>query len=145
MFAPSDYRKRALDYGAQAETADTPDARTKLHALEQSFRQLADNEQWLADNYNRTIRSEHEPVSSRESIGETESGLAKDEEYILRCLGAAVILQWKTMPAKLQRELFDTAGSMGEIIGTGELRSRIARFLHKHKDDSGSGREGFGH
>ena len=49
------------------------------------------------------------------------------------------------MPAKLQRELFDTAGSMGEIIGTGELRSRIARFLHKHKDDSGSGREGSGH
>jgi hypothetical protein len=144
MFAPGDYRKRALDYGAQAKTADNPDARTRLHALEQSFRQLADNEQWLADNHDRTIRSEHEPVSSRESTGETGSGLAKDEEYILRCLGAAVILQWNTIPTKLQRELFDAAGSMGELIETGELRSRVARFLHKHKDDTARGREGSG-
>jgi hypothetical protein len=44
-------------------------------------------------------------------------------------------MQWNTIPAKLQRELFDTAGSMGDILQTGVLRGQIARFLHKHKDD----------
>jgi hypothetical protein len=32
-----------------------------------------------------------------------------------RCLGAAVIMQWNTIPAKLQRELFDTADSLGDL------------------------------
>jgi hypothetical protein len=61
--------------------------------------------------------------------------LAKEEEHILRCLGAALILQWNSLPKKLQRELFDSAGSMGELMDTAELRGQIARFLHKHKND----------
>jgi hypothetical protein len=43
-------------------------------------------------------------------------------------------MQWNTIPAKLQRELFDTAGSMGDLARTPELRGQIARFLHSHKD-----------
>lgn len=39
------------------------------------------------------------------------------------------------MPTKVQRELFDTAGSLGELLQTTALRGEIARFLHKHKDD----------
>ena len=61
--------------------------------------------------------------------------LVAEEERVLRCLGAAVIMQWNTLPAKLQRELFDTAGSMGDLLDTAALRGQIARFLHKHKDD----------
>jgi hypothetical protein len=41
-------------------------------------------------------------------------------------------MQWSTLPAKLQRELFDTAGTMGERLGTVTLRGQVARFLHKH-------------
>ncbi len=44
-------------------------------------------------------------------------------------------MQWNTLPRKLQRELFDNASSMGDMAVTEELRNRIARFLHKHKDD----------
>jgi hypothetical protein len=44
-------------------------------------------------------------------------------------------MQWNTIPMKLQRELFDTAGSMGDMLRTAELRGQIARFLHDHKDD----------
>jgi hypothetical protein len=58
------------------------------------------------------------------------------EERILRCLGAAVIMQWKTIPTKLQRELFDTAGSVGDVLKSAELRAQIARFLHKQKDEA---------
>ena len=54
---------------------------------------------------------------------------------VVRCLGAAVIMQWNTIPKKLQRDLFDTAGSLGEVLRTAELRGQIARFLHHHKDD----------
>ena len=61
--------------------------------------------------------------------------VAEIEERILRCLGAAVILQWNTIPPKLQRELFDTAGSMGDVLNSAALRGQIARFLHKHKDE----------
>jgi hypothetical protein len=48
---------------------------------------------------------------------------------------AALIMQWNTFPTKLRRELFDNAGSMGELLETGALRGQIARFLHKHKND----------
>ena len=36
--------------------------------------------------------------------------------------------------AKTQRELFDNASSMGELLDTVTLRGQIARFLHSHKD-----------
>ena len=28
----------------------------------------------------------------------------------------ALVMQWSTLPAKLQRELFDDAGTMGELF-----------------------------
>jgi hypothetical protein len=46
-------------------------------------------------------------TSARDRAGE--ANLAADEEKILRCLGAAVIMQWNPLPTKLQRELFDKA------------------------------------
>ena len=62
-----------------------------------------------------------------------DAALAKEEEYVLRCLGAAVILQWDALPTALRREIFDTAGSLGKLMETAALRGQIARFLHKHK------------
>jgi len=43
-------------------------------------------------------------------------------------------MHWNTLPRKLQRELFDHASSMGDLLHTSALRGQIARFLHKHKD-----------
>jgi hypothetical protein len=65
------------------------------------------------------------------------AALADEEEYILRCLGAAIIMQWNALPTALQREIFDTAGSVGKLLETAALRGQIARFLHKHKNDAG--------
>jgi hypothetical protein len=131
MFAPSQYRKKAVGYGELVKTASGPNERREFQALEQSFTELADNEQWLADNHDKTVRST--------AFEQTDStALAKEEDQILRCLGAALILQWNTLPQKLRRELFDNAGAMGELLETPELRGRIARFLHKHKNDDGT-------
>jgi len=63
---------------------------------------------------------------------QTGASLAKEEEHILRCLGAAVVLRWDQLPTEIQRELFDTAGSVGPLADVKELRARIARFLHAH-------------
>jgi hypothetical protein len=63
------------------------------------------------------------------------TSLAKEEEHILRCLGAAVIMQWDDLPTDIQRELFEHAISMGTLHHTVELKGQIARFLHKHKGD----------
>jgi hypothetical protein len=60
--------------------------------------------------------------------------LDKKEERILRCLGAAVIVQWNDLPTDIQHELFEHAMSMGNLHHTADLKSQIARFLHKHKD-----------
>jgi hypothetical protein len=39
-------------------------------------------------------------------------------------------MQWSTLPQKLQRELFDDASAMGELLETVSLQGQIARFLH---------------
>jgi hypothetical protein len=63
---------------------------------------------------------------------QTGAALAQEEEHILRCLGAAVVMRWDQLPTDIQRDLFDKAGSVGPLSDTLELRNRIARFLHVH-------------
>jgi len=62
------------------------------------------------------------------------ANLAEEEEHILRCFGAALMMQWDTLPAKLQKELFDNAGCMGELLETAALREQIACVLRKDKN-----------
>jgi hypothetical protein len=122
MFTPQQYRSKAAQYTDLAKTARNPAEVLEFQALERSFTVLADNEQWLADNHDKTIHSS----SKNGSAGDEAS--AAEEEHVLRCLGAALIMQWNTLPRKLQRELFDNAGAMGELLNTATLRGQVARF-----------------
>jgi hypothetical protein len=38
------------------------------------------------------------------------------------------------LPTGLQRDLFDEAGSKGELLDTAPPRGQIARFLRQHAD-----------
>jgi len=99
-------------------------------------RALADNAGWLASNNAGWLANhpgQYMPMKRRAPALEFDD--EGEEERILRCLGAAVIMRWNTLPTKLQRELFDDASSMGDLLQAGALQERIARFLHKHKDD----------
>jgi hypothetical protein len=127
MFTAKYYRTKAAEFGELAKTS-APEDSAGLRQRERSFTSLADNEEWLAHNFEKTLHSS-------EQHGEATASLAATEEHVLRCLGAAVIMQWNTIPKKLQRELFDSAGSMGDVLDVAKLRGQIARFLHKHKDD----------
>ena len=70
-----------------------------------------------------------------------EPGLVQDtalralEEKILRCLGAAVILQWKLLPATAQQRLLDDAAALAGPRQMLRLRREIALFLHEHESD----------
>jgi hypothetical protein len=133
MFTAEEFRAKAVEYTERMKkTAESSQLR-ELQRLEQSFTWLADNEQWLAQRVEKSLHAEK--LGSMESPDkELESRTAAEiEEHILRCLGAAVMMHWNTVPTKLQRELFDTAGSMGALLKTAELRGQIARFLHDRK------------
>jgi hypothetical protein len=62
--------------------------------------------------------------------------LSRDEERILKCLGAAVIMQWNDLPTGIQRDIFTDATSMSYPARQFQLKQQIARFLHDHKDDA---------
>jgi hypothetical protein len=61
--------------------------------------------------------------------------LTNEEKHILRCLGAAVIMQMERSSHKNPARTFEHASSMGELNHTAELKGQLARFLHQHKDD----------
>ena len=129
MFKFQQYRVKAAEYGVVKNSADADESR-KNQDLENRFVALANNERGLADTY---LDAAHIDELDRTS-GEV---LAAEKEQVLRCLGTAVIMQWSTLPTSLQRKIFDTAGSVGKLWETAALRGQIARFLHKHKNESG--------
>ena len=129
LFTSKQYLAKAAEYGDLAKTSVGSTKRQEFQELEGRFSVLA----VLADN--------DELLQGKNAIGEKNRTTLAAEDKVLRCLGAALIMQWNTLPAKLQRELFDNAGGMGELLDTSALRGQIARFLHAHKNDEGNGGE----
>jgi hypothetical protein len=117
------YRVKAAEYAGLAETARSASETREFRTLERNCTSLAANKEWLAADNDQAV-----PASQQADHA--------DEEKILRCLGAAVILRWNSLPKKIQRELFEYAGSIGDLQQTTELKGQIARFLHHHKDDA---------
>jgi len=137
MFNTKQYRAKANEYSELSKRSAEPSQIREYQDSSDSFNSLANNEEWLANNFDKILpKSSYETQSSHVTLAaEGAVTLAAEEEHVLRCLGASVIMQWNSIPTKLQRELFDTAGSMGELSATAELRGQIVRFLHKHKDE----------
>ena len=133
MFTPERFRAKAAECGELAKTAISQDGVHEFRRREESFIMLADNEQWLADHYHQTVHAGTASGADMATPLIAETALGLEEEHVLRCLGAALIMQWNTTPEKLQRQLFDTAGSMGALLETASLRGKIARFLHRHQ------------
>jgi len=123
MLTAEQYRAKAAEYTELLKAASSPAETREFHELEQSFLMLAENEEWMAVNLDRTIRRRKK----------RDNHTALEEQQVLRCLGAAVIMRWNTIPTKLQRELFDCASTAYDSRQT--LKGQIARFLHDHKDD----------
>jgi hypothetical protein len=70
-----------------------------------------DHSTWMAVHIDKTIQQRRKNYDNR-------TALVEEEEQILKCLGAAVLLRWNTVPTKLQRELFDCASTIGDLQQT---------------------------
>ena len=128
MFTAEQYRAKAAEFtGFLSDMPRSPSEMSEFRDLAQTYTTLAENEEWMAIHIDQTIR--------RRRIGDDRNDLAEEEEKILRCLGAAVLMRWNTVPTKLQRELFDCASTLGDLLQTTPLKGQIARFLHDHKND----------
>ena len=142
MFPAQQDQAKTAENGGFPAPPRPPGRDGEFRGPEQSRTTLAQNEQWLAHNTDKVLpASEYEIVPSSQYDHPARGVLVKEDEYVLRCLGAAVMMRWSTLPAKLQRELFDHASSLGEFdqdssIGpaeqTARLKGLIARFLHNH-------------
>ena len=128
MFTAEQFRAKAAEFRALlTNTARSPNETREFRDLEQTYTTLAENEEWMAVHTDKRI--------PRRKNYDNRTALAEEEEQILKCLGAAVLMRWNTVPTKLRRELFDCASAMGDLQQTTPLKGRIARFLHNHKND----------
>ena len=128
MSSAQQYRAKAAEFRALlTNTPRSPNETRELRDLAQIYTTLAENEEWLAGNMDKVIQ--------RRKNYDERTVLAEEEERILNCLGAALLMRWNTVPTKLQRELFDCAGTLDDLQQSKPLRERIARFLHNHKND----------
>jgi hypothetical protein len=131
MFSAEQYRAKAAEFRALlTNTPRSPNETNEFRDLEQTYTTLAENDEWMAGNRDKVIQ--------RRKNYDHRTVLAEEEERILKCLGAALLMRWNTVPAKLQRELFDCAGALDDLQQSKPLRERIARFLHNHKNDQQS-------
>ena len=103
------------------KTARSPAELAEYRDLQQSYTSFADNLDWLAANAGKTVTGGANGAPAAERRKRQAEHI--DEEKILRCLGAAVILHWNTIPTQLQRALFEAASS----IRAGEPRRRRTR------------------
>jgi hypothetical protein len=128
MFTADQYRARAAKSPEFLNPTRSPKETREFRSLPRIDAPLAENEDLGA------AAPKLYPAGRRKNR-DKRTGLAEHEEKILKCLGAALIMRWNNLPTKLQRELFDHAGSIGDLYQTASLREPIARSLHDHKDD----------
>ena len=134
MFTAEQYRAKAAEYDSLLGAAPSPAKAAEYRDMKQTYASLADNLDWLTANASKTVSSDvsDPPRRTRRDRDAADA----EQENILRCLGAAVILKWNTIPTKLQRALFDAASSIQDSERTAPLRDVLAQFLHDHKDDA---------
>ena len=131
MSSAQQYRAKAAEFRALlTNTPRSPNETRDLRDLAQTYTTLAENEEWMAANMDKVIQ--------RRKNYDERTVLAEEEERILKCLGTALLMRWNSVPTKLQRELFDCAGTLDDLQQSKPLRERIARFLHNHKNDQQS-------
>ena len=134
MFTAQQYRAEAARYDGFLAAAQSPAEAAEFRGLKQSYALHADNLDWVAANAGRTVIFDpHDPPFRRRRDPDAAH---TEQENILRCLGAAVMLNWNTIPTKLQRALFEAASTVQHSERTAPLKDALARFLHDHKDDA---------
>ena len=98
-------------------TASEASQETKVFLEFQKVRSklMTRNANWLSPNPGTTERA------AREDNGGDVLKDFHEEDDILRCFGAAVILQWDTLPSKMQKELYATVSALADMLDIGPV------------------------
>jgi hypothetical protein len=141
MFTAEQYRAKAAEYEGLLDDPRSPSETKEFRDLERAFTTMADNkESLMRDAHNAMSVFDYDIVPALE-IDRNRRAVPDEHEDVLRCLGAAVMMRWSTLPTKLQRELFEDAGSLDDFDRDDSisdprqptaLKRRIACFLHKY-------------
>jgi hypothetical protein len=127
MFSSKRYRAKAAEYGERGRASDVTSEILEYRGVARRLAEWADNEE-SAEN-----RSKQRP---RRQGGDQPADQVPEEERILLCLGAAVVVDWDNLPKQVQSALSALAATMLERLQTTALRAQIARFLREREDDS---------
>jgi len=71
---------------------------------------LAESAEWMASSFEKTMPAMVHDLNEG-------TALAEEEDQMLGCLGAAVMMRWDTLPTKIQRELFECKPRRSGICG----------------------------
>jgi hypothetical protein len=126
MFSSKRYRAKAAEYGERGRASDVTSEILEYRGLARRLAEWADNEE-SAEN-----RSKQRP--RRQGSSQPADQIA-EEDRILLCLGAALVVDWDNLPEQVQSELSALAATMREQLQTTALRAQIARFLREREDD----------
>jgi hypothetical protein len=92
MFTAKQYRAKAAEFRGLLADTRSPVEASEFRNLEQTYTILADNEEWLALNADKTIpASDNDIVPTLENHQDKRVVRVKDDERILRCLAAWVV------------------------------------------------------
>jgi hypothetical protein len=98
MFPAEQYRVKAAEYAALLRNMScSPNETSEFRNLEQTYTTLAENEEWMAINIDKTVRRRKNP--------DNRTDLDEDDEQVLRCVATAAIMQANAGPAQLRQEL----------------------------------------
>src|SRR5260370_34614950 len=125
MFTPKQYRAKVAQYTQLLNTTISPAETREFRKLQQSYITLAENDEWLAENREKT-HGQSTPDNWYDDII-----LAQQKKHTLGCLGMPVTMQLTEIPTKIQ-QLFEDAGSIDRLAKTPTLPPHTAPFLHKH-------------
>ncbi len=101
MFTAEQYRAKAAEFDSLLSATRSPAETAEHRDLKQSYVSLADNLDWLTANAGKTVSSDARDPPHRKH--RDRDAAYAEQENILRCLGAAVILNWNTIPTSRRR------------------------------------------
>jgi hypothetical protein len=80
MFSAEQYRTKAAEYRALLSNIPrSPPETSEFRNLEQTYTTLAENEEWMAINIDKTIQ--------RRKYRDNRTDLDEEDEQVLRCMG----------------------------------------------------------
>jgi hypothetical protein len=136
MFTAEQYRAKAAEYRGLLDNPRSPNETKEFRNLEQTYTTMADNEEWLVRNTDKVVSAlQYDIVPASQTDRNKRAVLVEEHEHVLRCLGAAVMMRWSTIPTKLQRELFDHASSLDDFDCDDSISDLEPRFLHRYNGE----------